>query len=283
MKPVRGSDRAALKSSTSKCKRKADKRTKPAAVHQEGSESNNGKNPQPKPPRKRKAEGSVPNKAKGQENWRRMPSSSITAVESMMDLSILSTLAFRRTEKKETQQHLNIIRSRFLAQCAQLKVPKQKQKDLGHSNHCHQEETKKSRVGRMTLSTLEEDLKAVVSALENAEEQTVSLQHACSTLRDQVEEEEQQAKEILQIANQAVLQLPPLPEQKDKKTLEARMRQMIPSRDLNAIARKLGEILQKSDTIHDAKAVLLQANIHTDQFFNTDFIPISSVSCSEGT
>ncbi|XP_054469358.1 centromere protein Q [Anoplopoma fimbria] len=271
MKPARGSHRAASKAPNSKSKKKTDQT--PEHQDPQHSDNNHGKRTQPKAAQKRKAEASssAPYKVKDEDKWKQMPVSSINALENIMDLSILATLALRRKEKKESQEHLNIMKTRFLAQCAELKVPVQKRNDSEQSFQRHQEEAKKSVVGKTTLSTLEEDLRAVVRALEKTDEQTVSLQHTCSMLRDQVEEEEEKAKEILHIADKAHLNLPPLPPQKDETTLEARLRKIIPDSESETTARKLGEILQKSEGVQDAQALLLQAHKHADQLFNPSF------------
>ncbi|XP_028332221.1 centromere protein Q isoform X2 [Gouania willdenowi] len=206
-----------------------------------------------KPAQKRKAKGGSsppPKKVKGQDNWRPMSRPSITALENILDLAILTTITLKRMPKSLSQEHLIKIKKGFLAEClANIRVPPQKRSNLEYSSHQYQEETKKSKEGRKSLNSLEEDLKNVVKALEKLEQQNETLQHQCSVLRDQVEEEEEKAKQM------------------EESTLKARMREILPDSDSEHLAQKLGEILQKSETSNDEQALLLQAQKQADQLF----------------
>ncbi|XP_072236880.1 centromere protein Q [Leuresthes tenuis] len=271
MRPARGSNRAPSKAPNLNSKKKKDKPLGQTQTwDQEHDDNSHDKVTHPKTAQRRKADGGKPplsKKMKVQENCTQMPRSSIISLENILDLSILATLALRQTERKESQEHLNVMKMRFLAACAQLKVPVQN-KNVVLSSQRHQEETKKSAAGKKTLSSLEEDLKAVVSALEQIEEKTASLQHSCNMLRDELEEEEEKAKQILQMIDQAELKLPSLPPQKAEPTLQSRLRRIIPDSDCESTARKLGEILQQPQAIRGAQVLLVQAHRLADQLFN---------------
>ncbi|TNM90979.1 hypothetical protein fugu_003268 [Takifugu bimaculatus] len=259
MKAVRGSNRAATKAprkqNQNKSKRISRKR---AASDQESEPSQDERETQQNPAKKRTGAGA-------QEGWQPISRSSIAEMENVMDLAILAAVALKKTQKKEIREHLNTIKTRFLAECAKLKVPPHKQKYGECSSLRLQEETKKFNVGKETLSTLEEDLKAVLIALEKTEEQVTSLEQECSLLRDQVKEEEEKAEQMLQRKERCVLHIHFQPPEKDEPTLEAEMRKMLQHSDAEATARKLGEILQTSEASRNAQELLLQAHRRADQ------------------
>ncbi|XP_061671068.1 centromere protein Q isoform X2 [Syngnathoides biaculeatus] len=212
MKPVRGSNKKAAK--VPSVKQKSQRKNRPTIEHQKDTppaDDNNGKSKRQKWTKERNVQGS--------KNLRQIQRSSIVALEDMMNIATLTTLGLRHTEKNQSQEHLNIVKNRFLTRCAELQVPVQKYDTFEASSQCHSEERKKS-AAEETLSSLEEDLRAVVRVLESTEEQMCSLKHECDSLREQVEEEEAKAKEILLRSKQTVLSLPSFPPRKDETTLE---------------------------------------------------------------
>ncbi|XP_054588397.1 centromere protein Q isoform X2 [Nothobranchius furzeri] len=241
MKPVRGSNRASSQApSRNKSRKKAQVKSN------EGQEQSDDSPIHSKPPQKRKAEGgqrSVPKEVKGQDKWKVLPPSSICAMENIMDLSILTTLTMKRKDKV-SQEHLNLLKNRFLAHCTQLKAPVQKHARLVYSSQQHREETRKLAAGKLTLRSLKEDVKAVVRVLENVEEQTASLEKTCRLLRDELEEEE-------------------------KKAAQTHLRKIIPVSQHKTTARRLGKILQKPEASEEEQVLLRQAHKHAQLLFKT--------------
>uniref|UniRef100_A0A674CP12 Centromere protein Q n=1 Tax=Salmo trutta TaxID=8032 RepID=A0A674CP12_SALTR len=260
MKPVRGSHR--VPSRAPEGKKTGDKTNQP----EEPQPGTSSQVPLPKPQKKKKG-GTVagPRKLKGQEKWKPLTRSSITALDNILGLSILSVLAGRRTKKDESQKHLNVVKNRFLSKLAQLSVPIQKQEVTSHSSRQHQEETRKSAVGKKILDKLvvELGLGAVVGSLEQLEKERDSLEHQCFNLRQQLEHQEESNQQILQLSEQGVLRLPPVPQRKDR-PLQEQMVSLFRSGHAVAAARRLAKTLQTSGPVQDAQTLLERAYRHAD-------------------
>lgn len=272
MKPLRGSSRDASKAPRGKGKGKKlteEQKRQNEVIKQQGPVGDDGlgRSTLLKKTQKRKAEShSQPPALKGQENWKQMSLSSVAELEKILDLSVLATLAWKQGNKKEVQEHLNALKKRFLEHCSSLKVPGYKQKQEGAAHHL-QEESKKSEAEKQTLGSLEENLRAVVSALEKNEQETNALEHHCSVLRNKLQDQEEESEEVFQ-RQETVLSLPALWPAKDLTTLEAKMRKAVPDSEAETMARKLGEILQYSESLQDAQELLSLAHRHEDEIFN---------------
>ncbi|XP_055786305.1 centromere protein Q [Salvelinus fontinalis] len=273
MKPVRGSQRAPSKAP--KGKKKGEKPNKSGiktcqrrVSQEEPQPGTSSQVPQPKPQKKKGGTVAGPSKLKGQEKWKPLTKSSITALDNILGLSILSVLAGRQTKKEESQKHLNVLKNRFLSKLAQLPVPIQKQEIISHSSRQHQEETRKSAVGKKILDKLGVELRAVGSFLEQLEKERDSLEHQCFNLRQLLEQQEESNQQILQLSEQGVLRLPPVPERKDR-PLQEQMVCLVPSGHSVTTARRLAKTLQTSGPVQDAQNLLEQAYRHADRLVTT--------------
>ncbi|XP_071187114.1 centromere protein Q isoform X2 [Salvelinus alpinus] len=250
MKPVRGSQRAPSKAP--KGKKKGEKPNKSGiktcqrrVSQEEPQPGTSSQVPQPKPQKKKGGTVAGPSKLKGQEKWKPLTKSSITALDNILGLSIL-----------------------FLSKLAQLPVPIQKQEMISHSSRQHQEETRKSAVGKKILDKLGVELRAVGSFLEQLEKERDSLEHQCFNLRQLLEQQEESNQQILQLSEQGVLRLPPVPERKDR-PLQEQMVCLVRSGHSVTTARRLAKTLQTSGPVQDAQTLLEQAYRHADRLVTT--------------
>ncbi|CAL8381931.1 unnamed protein product [Arctogadus glacialis] len=221
-----------------------------------------------KPSQKKKG-GSSSNKSKsnGQEKWVPLTRSSIIELASIVDQSMLKTLGLNRREQEETNKHLNILKTRLVGACAELRVPPLTRRDFERIAGQLQEEGRRSLNGKKTLSRLESDLDNLLVALEEIEEEKKSLEKSCSSLKRQLEEDE--AVEMLQMAERCVLHIPAPPTHKYTSTLQAQLSSMVPRGEGEGMARRLGDILLTSEPLQDARLLLAKAGQFTDRLLST--------------
>uniref|UniRef100_A0A671Q4T0 Centromere protein Q n=1 Tax=Sinocyclocheilus anshuiensis TaxID=1608454 RepID=A0A671Q4T0_9TELE len=196
MKPARGSGRTSTRGPSGAADRNTHNTLKKFKPRAEG--------PHPEPPKKNSV---IAGKSKNKGNWKLLTKSSLLALENMLGLSVLK----RRI-------------------CAQLSVPPRKHGDIMHVSHQFKAESKKSEHGRKTLEALEENMRSVVSTLEEMEVQMDSLEEKCRIMRSKLEDEEEKAQEFLQLSEQTVLRLPALLSRPaNKPTLQEHLMKIVPN------------------------------------------------------
>lgn len=144
--------------------------------------------------------------------WKPLSQSSLDYLSTTFSMSILSILAGKGKEKEEIQRHLNIIKDRFLAQCAKLKVPPGKFVDIGRVRHLHLIEKRKTTAGETSLHSLEHEVGKISDMLEKTDVEIENFDEKIRILSNQLEEAETESQELLQRCEKDVLHLPRLPD-----------------------------------------------------------------------
>lgn len=220
MRPARGSGRASTRGPRGAAHtHKTDKWSKPRAEGPDPSQKHSGK-------------------SKNKSNWKPLTESTLLFLENMLGLSVLSVLALKSKEKDESQKHLNLLRSQFLAKCARLSVPLKKRGDIMHVSQQFKAERTKSEHGRATLEALEEKVCSMVSTLEEMEVQMDRLEEKCRIMRRKLADEEEKAPEFLRLSEETVLGLSALPSRPaSEPTLQEHLVKLVP--DPPALVRRL--------------------------------------------
>ncbi|XP_048835022.1 centromere protein Q isoform X4 [Brienomyrus brachyistius] len=149
MKPFRASRRT---SSLPPCRTNGGRKGRQAFCQEEG--PNAGGVGHEASTKSRSKEGYT-RKVKGQDTWNPMAQNSITALDNMLSLSIMSVLTMKQKDKEQSQKHLNNLKDRFISICTQLKVPSQKHDAILQGSHLHQVEAKRATLGKQRLEVIE--------------------------------------------------------------------------------------------------------------------------------
>lgn len=175
--------------------------------------------------------------------WQPLPKNTEEYLQSMMDSAIL-ILNKNIKRKEQIQYHLDQLKKRFLQQCATLKVPPGKLNYLRDMSKLLKMERVQERANEESLASLQEEIDKIVETTESMTENIQSLKTKIQILTNEVEEEEQEMKEVFHIDSNKVLALPELSQKSLKAPiLQKEILTLIPNQ--NALLKDL-DVLQNS-------------------------------------
>ncbi|XP_068921881.1 centromere protein Q isoform X1 [Petaurus breviceps papuanus] len=153
---------------------------------------------------------------KNKVTWKPFPKDSKEYFEAMMDSVIQSVLSAERKEKEDTQIHLNCLKERFLQLCETHNVSLGKWSSLKEVSNLCLKEMETLEANAESLELLQEEAEKAVKATELINENIQNLQDKIRILENELEEEEEKAKRVLQIDGTKTLSLPELPKESIK-------------------------------------------------------------------
>ncbi|XP_027694173.1 centromere protein Q [Vombatus ursinus] len=154
---------------------------------------------------------------KNKVTWQPLSKDNKEYFESMMDSMIRSVLRAEIKEKENTQIHLNCLKERFLQLCETHKVSLGDWSSLKEVSNLCLKEMETLEANEESLALLQEETEKAVKATELINENIQNLQDKIRILESELEEEEEKAKQVLQLDGTKALSLPELP----KKSIKA--------------------------------------------------------------
>lgn len=145
-------------------------------------------------------------------SWQPLAENSRLLLENIVDSVVLSVLSRQRESKDDVQKHLNVLKERVLRSFRTLKVPPGKLGNLKNIRSLQMAEKKMLETNEESLLQLQEEITEAERSAERIEENIQQLQYKIQVLKNQLEEDEKNARKVFQENGSGALHLPELPQ-----------------------------------------------------------------------
>ncbi|NXT93920.1 CENPQ protein, partial [Anhinga rufa] len=178
-------------------------------------------------------------------SWQTLSESSRQFLETVMDSVILSVLCQQSERKSDVQKHLNLLKERVLRGFKTLKVPQGKLGNLKNITSLQMAEKEVLETNEESLVQLQEEIKEAERSAERIEETVQQLQYKIQVLKNQLKEDEEKARKVVQENGNGALHLPELP----KRSIQAPTLQeeILKIKNQNSLLEDMNAIQQSAD------------------------------------
>ncbi|NWY38800.1 CENPQ protein, partial [Sylvia atricapilla] len=178
-------------------------------------------------------------------SWQPLSENSKLLLEKIVDSVVLSVLSQQREKKDDVQKHLNVLKERVLRSFKSLKVPPGKLGNLRNILSLQMAEKQMLEVNEESLVQLQEEITEAERSAERIQENIQQLQYKIQVLKNQLEEDEKDARKVFQESGSGALHLPELP----KRSFQAPILQeeILKVKNQKGLLKDLNTIQQSAD------------------------------------